>query len=550
MSPIKSIARRRVLFIAVGAFNLIAASAAVAQSPAFSGNDVSSGGVYENYLRDLQIAGDVPLYPWTIRYLAPREIARIAPADSSRHPWVENLAFADDGARFHWIAPRTRIWYNSRSPYGYNDGVVWAGTGLTTSVQAGFSATFGPLFLRVSPIAFWAQNRDTPLVPLSGALGSDETRRFADPDSPTSIDLPQRFGEGAYSRIDPGESTLRIDLPGVGFGVSTALQQWGPGWDQPLIMSNNAPGFLHAFVGANQPINLYIGELYGRVVWGKLESSEYSPQGQEEHFMSGIVASFSPRGVDGLEIGGSRFFHSPLGGDWPTGRQVLKPFESFLKVGLPATEGSGDNSDRDNQLASAFARWTFPRSGFEFYGEFAREDHNWDLRDFLLEPDHDSAYTLGLAKVWKAGEGEMFVVRFESMNALTTHLNRVRPQTRFYRHGSMRTGHTNRGQILGAAAGYGGASNRLSVVRYDPSGSWTADLRRWVHREDVSRTAGQTRGDRADVSLELGRTVFLDDWELTTRVSAMKGWGGTGENRLNLSLNVGARLLLFSRDGR
>src|SRR5690606_1293524 len=135
-----------------------------------------------------------------------------------------------------------------------------------------------------------------------------------------------------------------------------------------------------------------------------------------------------------------------------------------------------DGSDADNQLASAFVRWLVPNTGFEVYGEYAREDHSWDARDFFLEPDHNSAYMPGMRKVWGGDRESWTVLRGEVMNAEVSHLFRVRGQTRFYRHGRMRQGHTVYGQILGAPDGFGGAATELALDRYEPWGRWTA---RW-----------------------------------------------------------------------
>ena len=539
---IRAARRSALLLLALAAWLLSPPARVAAQeSAAPVGHRVHAGGGLERYLRDLQLLGRVPVYPWTVRPFSPGEISRIAPR-SDGHPWANRHAFADTLHRM-WARPvplEASAWYNSGFPYGYNDGPVWAGAGVTMAIAGGAAARLGPIFIRIAPVAFWAQNGEAPLVD----TGVSEGRRvFADPDSPTTIDLPQRFGDGAYARLDPGESLLRLDLPWLAAGVSTETQQWGPGWDQPLILGNNAAGYPHAFVGTNRPLDLWIGKVYGRVEWGLLEPSDYAPPPREtrRRFMSGLVASFSPRGMEGLEIGGSRFFHSPWVGRWPSPRQFAKPFESLLKVGLGPNEESRDGSDADNQLASAFARWTFPRSGLEFYGEFAREDHSWDLRDFVVEPDHNSAYMLGLGKAWTSGDDVVSVVRAEAMNALVTQLARVRGQTRFYRHTRMNQGHTNLGQVLGGAAAYGGASARVSFQRYDPGGGWSADLMRWVHAEEVPRRGGELPGDRVIHSLGVHRLATYNGWDVGTGVTGLIASGGSDETRFNLNLTMGVR---------
>jgi hypothetical protein len=231
--------------------------------------------------------------------------------------------------------------------------------------------------------------------------------------------------------------------------------------------------------------------------------------------MSGLVAVFQPRGVDGLEIGGSRFFNSP----WPEGgpglHNLTTPFESILKSGLSRKGRTGDLSDADNQLASVFARWVFPASGFELYGEYAREDHNWDLRDLILEPDHDSGYVLGLGKSWSLSAERIVVLRGELLNTQVSHLDQVRPQTPFYVHTYLRQGHTQFGQLLGASSGYGGGRTLVAIEDYHPSGKWTLSVGRSL--VDPAPTDAKT-----DVmySGNAGALLFLDHFDLSTGLTA------------------------------
>jgi hypothetical protein len=353
---------------------------------------------------------------------------------------------------------------------------VWAGRGLTAAVQAGGWARYGPLSIVVAPIAFYAQNAGFDLMP---AGATDDP--FADPRYPNGIDSPQRFGDGLYGRVDPGQSTLRLDLAGVAAGISTANQVWGPAEWYPIVLGNNAPGYPHAFVGTTSPVNVGIGRIQGRLVWGRLDQSAHSPVrgGETRRFTSGIVGVFPPRWIPGLEVGGTRFFHTP----WPTQGfaldHFLKPFEGVLKVGLVG-DGLEGGSDQDNQLASVFARWVLPGVGFEAYGEFAREDHSYNLRDLLLEPDHNSAYMLGLSRAWTGSPDRWFALRAEVVNAEMSHLFRVRHQSPFYVHTWTAQGHTARGQILGSPAAYGGSGTRVEVDAYVPAGRFSAGWSRTV----------------------------------------------------------------------
>src|SRR5690606_33231392 len=141
----------------------------------------------------------------------------------------------------------------------------------------------------------------------------------------------------------------------------------------------------------------------------------------------------------------------------------------------------GGLESRDNQLATAWARWAFPDAGLEVYGEFARNDHPWDLRDLVVEPDQNAAWMLGGA--WAGGRPDrMWVVRGEPANSRITHICTVRQrQSMFYRHSRARQGHTHRGRILATSAIYGGGGSYLGVDLYERwgrvGGRWRRELR-------------------------------------------------------------------------
>src|ERR1035437_205388 len=65
---------------------------------------------------------------------------------------------------------------------------------------------------------------------------------------PTASRLVRSLGDKPIHRLDAGQSTAMVALRNVGFGVSNENQWWGPGIRNALILSNNAPGFPHAFI--------------------------------------------------------------------------------------------------------------------------------------------------------------------------------------------------------------------------------------------------------------------------------------------------------------
>lgn len=489
----------------------------------------------ERYLRVLQDIGIVPNHQWTVREFGPLEIQALVPANGA-HPWSDRVR---PTPRTHTggcvLAPEGQGIFNSSFPYGVNDGALWAGRGLTTALQGGVIGHAGPLSVTVEPSVFRAENRPFSLVPtgLPGRL------QFADGFNPTEIDQPQRFGNGPYQRFDPGQTTVRLDFPVIALGVSTANQQWGPAIDNPIILGNNAAGFPNAFIGTSAPVDLYIATLSGRVEWGVLNQSDFAVlQGTESRrFMSGLVASITPRGVPNLEIGGSRFFHVLWPDSGLTSRDFLRPFEGLLLSSLGNAQGA------DNQLASLFARWVFPRDGIELYAEYGREDNNLDTRDLVLEPDHDAAYVIGLQKAWMRRDSSVYAFHAEIVNSRITQLALGRLQTVFYVHTVAVQGHTEEGQILGSPAVYGGGGFAFEVDRYDRSGEWTLAWNK-IGRGEALSSDGLPNALAADAmqSITVRRLMFRRAFDLTSEITVTDDLnrnflGDAG----NVRLSVGVR---------
>jgi hypothetical protein len=515
---------------------------------------VSVGTVEDNYLRYLQSVGQVSPYPWSIRGFGPEE-ARLLSADSRGQPSIPGLRQVKQGAFSVRMLPiEGTVRFNSAFPYGSNDGAIWAGRGFTPSIAGGFVAVAGPISLVIDPVAFVAQNETFKLMP-NGQTG---IFAFLDGRYTGNIDRPQRFGDKSYGRIDLGQSTLRADLFGVTAGISNANMGWGPMQTYEYILSGNAPGFAHAFAGTARPVNLWLARLHVRAMWGRLEQSDYSPvQGTKYYssrletgtlrFTTGLVAVIQPRGIPGLELGGGRFFHSLWPKEGIPRSYFTKSLQSITKRNVPASPGLGDTQGGgDNQEASAFARWVFPRSGFEMYGEYGREDHNYDRRDLVQEPDHSRSYGLGLRKVMSVDSVGLSAIRVESINFQLPTLGRNRGEGGIYLHSVITQGHTNRGQLLGADAGVGtGAGFTFAWDRFSQRGRSTYTLTRTVRQEEGTfYVDGVQNPKSSDVQIGLGveRVRYLSHLELSTGASLIRELNRDfTTNTWNLNAIVGIR---------
>jgi hypothetical protein len=524
-------ATRIAIWIVVLAFTWSLAARGQVYSGAGNFHEVFVGSETESYLRNVDLSDTSSNQGWLIRPMSPAQISGLA-RTLGNNVWEGRLARSAASASqfdFRFLSPGGSIRFNSQFPYGSNDGAIWAGRGVTMAAQGGLYARMGPLSLTLLPTVFRAENSAFPLAASTLPCGCGQ------PGYDGAVDRPQRFGAAAYQRLDPGQSTVRLDALGVSAGLSTANEGWGPSVEYPFVIGNNAAGFPHFFFGSSRPFSIFVGRAHLKVIYGRLDQSEYSPvvgpkfyaSGLETgrvRFASGFLATFQPRGFDGLEIGGSRFLHSI----WPRSgipsSYLRKPLQAFLKVNLPGIDQQ--IAATDNQLASIFARWAFRESGLEVYGEYGREDNSYDLRDFAQEPDHSRAYSFGLAKVFGRRTSQLKVLRVEAMNFQLPPLATTgRGEGSIYIGSPIRQGHTNRGQLLGADVGVvAAAATTVRWDHYSTGGRWAVFWRRNVRLETSDPTLTSPSVPQiSDVLHAFGyeRLKFTRRFDITTSFTFM-----------------------------
>lgn len=451
------------------------------------------GGDVERYVRALLLAGVVRPVSWGARTLGPSDLIELIGDDSAKaHPWRSAMRSAL--AEHATLGGQIFASANSGFAWGSNDGALWQGRGVNIAI--GGAATFHTSRISAvfAPVAFVAQNASFPtlLPPVASAPP------YADALFPTLVDLPQRMGTRNYTRIDPGESTVRVRGLGLETGVSTASEGWGAGEAFPAIFGANAGGFPHLFVGTTRRgVRVpFVGRVSGRYILGTLQQSAFSTvQGSETYIDRnepgttrigvGLNVSFMPDLLPGLELGASRFYHSPYENGPRRWDAWSKPFEGIFKKGFKGRSGGPEDigGDVDNQLASFFARWAFPKRGVEATLEVFREDHNWDSRDFAQEPENNSAVLASFRATTERSASRLAVLTFEYFDGDIRPIGQVRAQGYLYSHGYLRQGHTQRGQLLGSPIGVGAiAGERVAWERFTPTGSMRFNFQRWRTR--------------------------------------------------------------------
>lgn len=365
------------------------------------------------------------------------------------------------GTGFSVVMPTVYLAANSELPFGQNDGALWAGKGLNLRALAGFTVTAGPIRLVVIPELTRSSNSrlsidptDTsfvPRVPSSRSVFSSPFNVY-----PYSIDLPWRMGDLSFTKIYGGQSSLTVGGPAFQIGAATENEWWGPAIRNPLVMSDNAPGFPHLFLRTRGPVQTIAGRFDARWIVGGLKESDFFDNDTRNDIrsLSAIALTWASSRTSPFTFGFTRSVFAPADG---YGQAATRWFDALRNTGHPDAHALTDSTmtPGPDQIFSLFGRAALPRYGLETYLEWGRADFPVSLRDFLEEPIHSRAYTIGAQWVLPAGDVSRVRVQGEITNVEQSTTYRFRPQGSFYTSRAVVQGYTNEGQLIGAGLGPG-----------------------------------------------------------------------------------------------
>uniref|UniRef100_UPI0040488039 capsule assembly Wzi family protein n=1 Tax=Algoriphagus sp. TaxID=1872435 RepID=UPI0040488039 len=411
----------------------------------FSQSVPSNQFFFEEYLRRGQLVGKIPSSSFLSR-----------PLISSDSLALENFHYSlpildKDSTRF--FSPELKLLplsmgsqLGSGTPYP-EGGKFLQAKGFQQWISAGIYGSFGPLSIQLQPEFIFAQN-------------SSYNTGFS---KEGGIEYVEIFGEGAYSKLLPGQSSIRLNYGAFSLGASTENIWWGPGQYNSLLFSNNAVGFQHLTLNTQKPAKTFLGSFEGQMILGKLENfAPFIRNGKEDwRYVNGITFSYQPKWLPGLFFGVSRVFQQYSSFNNQTRAYYFPIFEPFQKVNLinpnlPFFDSSEYDDRLQSQQLTGFARLVIPKAKAEVYFEFGRRDHAVDWREYILNPEHARAYLLGFKKLISLPNESFFEVngevlqQQESINILTRY--GASGGSSWASHG-IKQGFTHHGQMLGPGVG-------------------------------------------------------------------------------------------------
>jgi len=388
--------------------------------------------------------------------------------------------FGNEKGVFELLPLTVESEFNSHHPYGWNHAGMIDAKGIQGFISTGFFASYGPLSVQFKPEAVYAAN---PNFEYSSQYGA-----------PT---------KGPYYHVFAGQSSIRLNVNAISFGVSTENMWWGPGIQNSLLMSNNAPGFLHLTLNTIRPIKTAIGNFEFQLIGGKLTEDTsvllenkdlitfYYAQNNylglppdpnldslSWRYVNALTISYNPKWIKGLFLGFNRVaytYHNYIGEHDGFIHNYLPVFIGLFRSGGTYSNGS----QHLKQMISVNARYLFQRAHAEIYAEYGWNDNTQNLRDFLMSPEHAAAFTVGVKKMFLLSNNKWFDV-----NAEITHLAQpidytIRiPSGYWYLY---QGGYTNQSRIVGAGFGIGSNIQTLNVKLISGSKNLGIFIQKIVH---------------------------------------------------------------------
>lgn len=351
----------------------------------------------------------------------------------------------------------TTVW-NSTIPVSLNDGPMWAGRGWNTATMFGIRAAYRNFRLVIAPQLVTAANTSFPIV----SSGNPVRSSFASPfhSGNFSADLPLRFGDRPYTRIDPGETSIQLIVRGLAVGATSASLWWGPGIRNALVMSNNAPGIPQVFLRTARPIRTRVADIEAHWLLGGLTESPFfdGDARNDQRSLSAAIVTLRVAADTGVTIGAARSVFAVaknfgrLPGHWA---DVLIDWHRPTTVGSP--------NDPSDQMFSLFGRWIIPSAGLEAHLEWAKLQPPKSLREVFVEPQRSQGFTLGLS--WARALSSVSLLRVQTE---ATMLEQTPPSPgaeipQLYASHAVPQGYTQQGQVIGAAIGPGSSSQYLGI---------------------------------------------------------------------------------------
>lgn len=439
--------------------------------------------------------------------------------------------------QFHFLHTTYQQQYNSKIATSANDGSFIPALGMQHRLSVGALFRFKNLSIQLQPEFIQAAN--TAPQPFTGNPfdGNYYSRYYMY--HLNKIDNLMQFGTAPISKFFPGQSSIRFNAHNLSIGVSTENLWWGPARKNSLVMTNNAPGFLHGTLQSLKPIETPLGNVEFQVVYGGLLQTPFEPQDHaimrniwtggmavkstNERQMMGYQFSISPMGMENFSIGltGAHYFYTDSANIQSS--DIVRSYENKLS---------------NASLGALFVRYKMPKALAEVYAEYGRANRlamPWNLIGDTIPTGYTIGFRKGFAStrkgnLWLSAEitqlqlPDATLIFDESSPASTPKTNS------WYTHPYITQGYTNWGQSMGAAMGPGSNSLFLELAWINRLNKIGLSVERIANNNDFaiynyfSGTPGTGLADRYWINhhLSLNAQANFGNWLISGALTSTK----------------------------
>ncbi len=424
-----------------------------------------------------------------------------------------STSFNKKNNSFFWLPVSVAQQYNSHHAYGWNDGAMIPSHGYQVFMSAGIYFQSGHFSVQLQPEFVYTPNN--PFETFHSEYNDGIWYNYYQ--LLNRIDMPEQFGNKSYYKILPGQSSIRYNTKSVSFGISTENLYWGPGIRNSLVMSNNAPGFLHATINTIKPIKTSIGSFELQIIAGKLNESGialsdtnryynnvrlYQPKINQWRYLTGLALTWQPKWTKGLFLGmtkASYQYHTDI-----SGIADILPLQGIIK-------SNSESQGKKASLGSIFMRYVFPEENAELYAEYGRNDKWANIVNLVADKNYPRGYIVGIRKLSNLFQNKSrieFAAEITQLELPTISL--INQSKSWYLNDYVRQGYTNYGQVMGAGIGPGGNSQTIDISWVKGFSKVGLLFERVVHNNDFYYAAFGPLGDYARHWIDLSTTLHAD----------------------------------------
>ena len=406
---------------------------------------------------------------------------------------------------------------NSLLPISFNDGNMYPARGWQERYSVGVNLKLLFFDINYQPEKLTVQNLTQEYYPGNTGDGNFMFKYFGM--VANNIDNFRQFGYDRIEETTLGQSRVGIKFKYIAAGLSNENIWWGPGKRNALLFTNNAPGFLHAFLQTKKPIKTKIGNFEFNAIYGELGNVDYTHPDDsimrtiwsgaiQEKFMNtrniqAFTINWNPKWMNNFYIG------------YSFSQQSYKEDSLFFTKKIPSEKNK-------MTLGAVMFRYVMPRDHAEFYAEIGQPDRTATPGSFFNDTVK-TGFVFGVTKLTKFKSNKSYL----RLNVEMAQLQLYNPKDMFYPGWAfvgglpnswytsdiIKQGYTNQGQILGAPIGPGSNSQSIAFSWNKGFNKIGLFFERLVHNSDFYHYAyltgllGYSRADAYWVDLNGGVEV-------------------------------------------